>query len=127
MVDVDAYIYAGTTGGQEEGGSRKPSDRSQVAGSRPGVWNCRDNCSIEAKILEAEYELAKTQGLIALCHAQFVHEHQIKLESQNSLINQDYDNLYFDYPLPLDSEQQQQQSTLFGNFNDESYYTSIIS
>ncbi|KAL2932857.1 LOB domain-containing protein 23 [Bienertia sinuspersici] len=81
---------------------------------------------LRQQIMEAEYELAKTQGLIALCHAQILYEHQQNFEAKDTL-SQDYDNLQIDYnSLLFNPLQQQQQSTFFGDLDDDSYYTSIV-
>ncbi|XP_021761801.1 LOB domain-containing protein 24-like [Chenopodium quinoa] len=68
---------------------------------------------LRQQIMEAEYELAKTQGLIALLsHAQNLHEQQQKFEAENKLplISQNQDNLHFDHSLLLNDLNQQQQS-----------------
>lgn len=51
------------------------------------------------QIMEAEYELAKTQGLIALFHAQYLREHQHNyIEPFNkTLTAQIQDDLHFDH------------------------------
>lgn len=82
---------------------------------------------LRQQILEAEFELAKTQGLIALRRAQHLHEQQqqqqhhllLKSETDEKLItNYNQDHFHFDYSY----NNPQQQITSFGDyFSDESY------
>ncbi|XP_021720021.1 LOB domain-containing protein 24-like [Chenopodium quinoa] len=66
---------------------------------------------LRQQIMEAEYELAKTQGLIALSYAQHLHEQQQIFEAENKpLIHQNQDTWHFDHSLLLNDLNQQQQS-----------------
>ncbi|XP_021845813.2 LOB domain-containing protein 24-like [Spinacia oleracea] len=84
---------------------------------------------LRQQILEAEFELAKTQGLIALRRAQHLHEQQQQQQQQHHLLlksetdeklitNYNQDHFHFDYSY----NNPQQQITSFGDyFSDESY------
>ncbi|KAK9726797.1 hypothetical protein RND81_05G237700 [Saponaria officinalis] len=44
---------------------------------------------LRQQIMEAEYELAKTRGLIALCKAQVNHQHKLTQDTLSTLVSDD--------------------------------------